>query len=500
MSESYTLNPKTELRHRWLTWLVLLCATLISLGAYLIASKNHIRTGFPLDDAWIHQTYARNLGVRGEWTFIPGQPSGGSTSPLWTALLVPGYWMGLSPFGWTFMLGGILLFCLAGLTEYGLGFLLEGYHSKIPLAGLLVIFEWHFTWSAVSGMETILQAVIFLLSACLLLRQRPPWVVMGFLVGVSTWVRPDGITLFGPVIFTALLIGKSWKDRLRAILAASVGIILLLLPYLYFNYSLTGRILPTTFYAKQAEYATWQATSVFRRTSEVLQSFLTGSAILLLPGFLLQVKNGLRKKNWGLIAMIAWMIGYLAIYMLRLPAYQHGRYLIPAMPIYFYFSLGAVLLFMRKEQAERKILKSLKFAWGAMITFTCLGFWILGMKAYQQDVEFVETEMVDTARWVSETIPEGAILAAHDIGALGYFDQHKLIDLAGLITPEVLPFLLDEERLRGFLDLQEVDYLIVFPDWYPSLISNREEVFTTGAVYAPSVGGTNMTVYLWQER
>ncbi len=54
------------------------------------------RPGFPLDDAWIHQTYARNLALLAEWAFIPGQLSAGSTSPLWTILLAPGTWIGLA--------------------------------------------------------------------------------------------------------------------------------------------------------------------------------------------------------------------------------------------------------------------------------------------------------------------------------------------------------------------------------------------------------------------
>jgi hypothetical protein len=43
--------------------------------------------GFPLDDGWIHQTYARNLAEYGQWAYLPGTISGGSTSPLWTLLL-----------------------------------------------------------------------------------------------------------------------------------------------------------------------------------------------------------------------------------------------------------------------------------------------------------------------------------------------------------------------------------------------------------------------------
>ena len=64
---------------------------------YLVASASRLRLGFPLDDAWIHQTYARNLATRGEWSFIAGQPSGGSTAPLWTMVLSLGHWLRLSP-------------------------------------------------------------------------------------------------------------------------------------------------------------------------------------------------------------------------------------------------------------------------------------------------------------------------------------------------------------------------------------------------------------------
>jgi hypothetical protein len=106
--------------------------------------------------------------------------------------------------------------------------------------------------------------------------------------------------------------------------------------------------------------------------------------------------------------------------------------------------------------------------------------------------------MVVTAKWISANIPAQSVVAAHDIGALGYFDHHPLIDLAGLVSPEVIPFIRDESRLATFMNHRHADYLVAFPAFYPTLTAGAEPVFTSGAPFAPEIGEKNMTVYLWR--
>lgn len=494
--ESVLPNPQQPIPV-WRTWTILLVAAILSTGIYLVICGHNLRIGFPLDDAWIHQTYARNLALGGEWAFIPGQPSGGSTSPLWTVLLSFGYLLRLSPFVWTFFLGVILLTGLAILTETGVSRLVDGYQGKIPWAGLFVIFEWHFVWSSASGMETLLHASLIMVGVLLLIQKAPRWFILGCLGGLSVWVRPDGITLLGPIIFTALCYENGWWKKGRAVGAVLLGFGILILPYLLFNLSLTDKIFPTTFYAKQAEYVSWQARALAGRVGELVLQFLTGPALILLPGVVLHIWHASHRKNWGQIALFIWMLGYLAIYLLRLPVYQHGRYLIPAMPVFFLFGLGGFFQFFRHSQLKIKMNRLLKLAWGSSLVIVCLGFWFMGSQAFMNDVEFIETEMVDTAHWVAENLPEGVLIAAHDIGALGYFDHHRMVDLAGLISPRVIPFLRDEARLADYLSRQEVDYLVAFPDWYPSLTSGLLPIFSTHAPYAQSIGETNLAVYRW---
>jgi len=90
--------PDNRLKSRDLWLLVVI--TFLSIGAYLVFSGVYHSIGFPLDDAWIHQTFARNLALRGEWAFIPGETTAGSTAPLWSALLAVGFWLKLAPYAW----------------------------------------------------------------------------------------------------------------------------------------------------------------------------------------------------------------------------------------------------------------------------------------------------------------------------------------------------------------------------------------------------------------
>jgi hypothetical protein len=98
---------------------------------------------------------------------------------------------------------------------------------------------------------------------------------------------------------------------------------------------------------------------------------------------------------------------------------------------------------------------------------------------------------------VAENIPKDEIIAAHDIGALGFFDDHELIDLAGLVSPEVIPFFRNEERLAEYLDESGAAYLIAFPDFYPLLSELAKPVFITDGI-GPELGGKNMVVYHWR--
>jgi hypothetical protein len=489
-----SFDPEVRLSRRDL--LILLALAFLSGGVYLAVSALYYRIGFPLDDAWIHQTYARNLTLRGEWAFLPGQPSGGSTAPLWSALLSAGFPLGLAPYLWTYLLGGLLLWGVAVLGERMARLLASAYRPRFPWIGALLALEWHLVWASVSGMETLLFTLLVLLIFSLLLDKAPRFLTVGLLIGLSVWVRPDGITLLGPAALTCFLLSVPLKKRLGDFSGLVLGFLALFSFYLLFNLAVTGSVWPNTFYAKQAEYAVYLQLPIWRRLGEQLLQPLIGVGIFLLPGVFWTALLAIRQRNWSVLASLLWVLGFLGLYALRLPVmYQHGRYVMPVMPVFFLLgAAGLAGLLSRNVQGLGWVLSTF---WKWTTALTLVIFWGRGAWAYAQDVAVIESEMVTVAGWVSANVPEGALVAAHDIGALGYFGNHDLVDLAGLISPDVIPFLRDETRLAAYLDERGVEYLVTFPDWYPALTSDLTPIYVTNAPYAPSFGETNMAVYRW---
>jgi len=470
---------------------------LFSLGGYLLASRLTLRLGFPLDDAWIHQTYARNLALLGQWAFIPNQPSAGSTAPLWSALLAIGHRLGLGPYLWTYLLGWA---CLCGLALTGMR-LYRAWRpydrSAAPWVGVFLVFEWRLVWAAGSGMETLLFAWLIAWTLADLLEGRRRWLRLGLLIGASLWVRPDGLTLLGPALLALWASERDGKARLQALARLALGAFVTILPYLLFNQLLAGSWWPNTFFAKQAEYAILRQKPLWERIVSLYSLPLVGAGVLLLPGLGRLALIAARKRDLKTAAVLAWLLGYLALYALRLPVtYQHGRYVIPAMPIYFVAGLAGLSGWLAPGSTlpARRILSRTMLAALALVGGA---FWLVGARAYADDVAVIETEMVTTAHWVAENTPPQALVAAHDIGALGYFGQRRLLDLAGLISPEVIPFIRDEDRLAAYLDRRRAEYLVTFPGWYPRLAQHGRQLFVTQALYSPNMGGENMAVYAW---
>jgi hypothetical protein len=485
-------------------------AAFAAVALYLAWSRAGGSLGFPLDDAWIHQTYARNLAQSGQWAFVPGQPSAGSTAPLWTLLLAVGYAVRLPFLPWGYALGALCLAATALLTAR----LAERFWPTpgVPFLGLLVglavALEWRLVWAAASGMET---ALFMLLAMALWYRlageqaRRP--LLTGLLGGALILTRPEGALAVGLAAVGVLLaegLAGRWRRGALATALLVAGCGLVVGPVVALNLRLSGTPFPNTFYAKQAEYAVYLAQPLWQRLWRVGTLPLIGAPALLLPGLAWGIWREFRRADdlgrrivrW---LPLVWAVAMVGVYVLRLPVtYQHGRYLIPVIPVVILYGVGGALGGPLPRRGRRGVGGVLLKTWAAATAVVLALFVVLGARAYGTDVAIIEGEMVRTARWLEANTAPGARIAVHDIGAVGYFTRRPLLDLAGLVNPEVTPFIRDEERLLVWMEEQGADYLVTFPSWYPRIVADprMELVYRTGAAVTVAQGGENMAVYV----
>jgi hypothetical protein len=494
---------------------ILLALAIVNVVGFTLLAISINDVGFPLDDSWIHQTYARNLADTGEWAFVPGEESAGSTAPLYTLLLMAGHVLNLSPYVWAHFLGILALFVTGFLSVRLAERLFPNMPYAGPVTGLVMVMTWHLIWAAASGMETMLfmalsLGVIWLTWQELDTEQerRPAILRRGALLGVTGGLlyltRPEGVGLLGLAGLSVLVSGiyRRWQDYIQWALAVSVGFILVTSPYLVLNYDLTGELLPTTADAKVQDYAALRENAILARYVSMLVPVAAGGQILLLPGIvygIYRVAKRMSRREWVFMLPVVWAFAHLTLFVLRLPAnYQHGRYVMPILPPLLLFSVGGMLLLLavsKKNMLGRVLTRTLALsAIGGM-----LGFWVIGGRGYGNDVKIINTEMVKSAKWIDENVPRDELLAVHDIGAVGYFAPRDILDLAGLVSPEIVPLLGDDEALVQKMCEENAQWLMVFPDQLPFPDEDDprlEEVFSTDEPFTLEAGGSgNMTVF-----
>ncbi|MCP5095645.1 MAG: hypothetical protein GY943_08850 [Chloroflexi bacterium] len=489
---------------------------------YLVVAKQGGGLGFPLDDAWIHQTYARNFVRNGRWEFVPGVISGGSTSPLWTLLLAVGYLLRVPYLWWAYFCGAFSLIWLALMGMRVWRLLWPDLAVRDWIAGVVIVCTWPLIWAAASGMETLFFAALGMSIIAIYLEivtaSIPKWIrfgQMGLLSGLLILTRPDGLVLLLLIGLGLLITNDARLVRVKWVAIYVGTAVLPVLPYFFFNWMVSGLIWPNTFYAKQTEYASLLATPLINRVVQLLYFSVGGPSagwqgmstphLILLPGLLFagwhSVRLDISKRRLFYTLPLLWAGGHVCLYAWRLPlAFQHGRYLLAAIPIWILFGLVGWMKLLFDRSLSRPI-------WVAqqVSRFTFIGllsiFLILGARAYMTDVAFVEGEMVVMARWIAENTSNKELIASHDIGAIGYFAERPLLDLAGLISPEMIPLLDNEALLANYIQESDAHYLVTAPGWsYEDVVINShvEQLFSTEYAWTQENGRNNMTIYLLQ--
>lgn len=460
--------------------------------------------GLPLDDSWIHLHFARQLATGAGLTYNPERWIAGSTAPLWTAILAFAFTLPGGILPWVKLLGIAFFLTTVHATDRFAAELGLGRGLRLLAAILVATTPW-LVWSALSGMEIALFATLSLWGIVLHLRERaaPSRLPVSLpVLALATLARPEGLLLFLAALVDRLLrfertpaglrldvglgtTNRHWQAVRRLLFGGLLPAALVLVPTLVFYRVIGDSFLPTTFAVKSAPMADLIPSGRYLRT--VVDVVFRSQPIMLLvagAGILRLVAQLGSARDRGLLPAF-WPLGMALVYSLLAPeggpvvVGNFGRYYFPLLPVVVVLGILGLeqvvdrppLFWGGRRLPVRAVLLALVIA---------PQLWDLasGSARYTRTIANVEDSDVRAARWLAERLPPDALLAVQDIGAIKYHLPNSVVDLTGIVNPEILPYLRGtgpadpvywEDRLLGFLAQVRPDYLVVFPSSYPRL-------------------------------
>lgn len=489
----YTIQPGEKFKY--ILWLPVL-ATIVA-GIYFIyySFEKNGYFGFPLDDPWIHLTFAKNFIEYGSFSYFKNEiVTSGSTSPVYTLLL---------SFLYIFIKNEFVISYLPGIVFGALFIYLMTKISSIQfknsllltvITALLVALQPKLNLINVSGMETSM--FIFFIAGSFYSYQTRKIIPLGIFLGLTIWCRPDGFVLWIAIALDFFLqqnyFLKTTKSeelisRKEISTAFSIAFLFVAL-YFVFNYLLSGSFLPNTFKAKLEYYQNNDRMQFLQ--NDVVKYFSESEFILTWIPFLIGVigiiRSFLKRERNTLVVYLLFIIGLVAAYYIKLPfAHRFGRYLMPVIPFYILIAVWGVKIvidFMYEKMAKGKSqLPNMIF-----IVYLIASL-VLVINANSGSIsentilcKYHNDRQVAAGKWLKENTNENTIVAAHDVGAIAYYGERKIIDMAGLVTPELIVHLNDRlysEYLNKYLVESKVDYLITLRNWF--------EVVNDLPVFAP---------------
>jgi hypothetical protein len=496
---------------------VVLCLITVAASTYWLSVAASVTSpGFPLDDAWIHLQFARNLADGHGFSFNPGVPSSGSTAPLWTIALAPLLAGGLGPVPAALGLG-IVLTCGTVVLSAEFSRLATGSRFWGLVAGLFVAVSGRVVWASVSGMEGPLFSLLTVaaLVAYMQALERPDssWGAWGALAALAGAARPEAFVIF-PILaihWTVHIASRHEIVRVRAMLVPLATFAIVALGYVLLNYHGGGHPLPMTFYAKTEEKGVWHAITSLDLQSireigtwplvslnKLLLFFMGQSGLLyavLLVGLLAlcDVLQPIRlRRGAGLLAAVVLLTPLLKGLLAPVPSIlvHLGRY-ITHLTVLMLIAATVGFFALHHLSRRRWVVPLIVVVALARLTAQDLreartnSLWVKNINDLQ----------VVAGRWLAEHTSPETVIATNDIGAVAYFSGRRIVDTEGLVSPEAIPFK-RAKNLAGLLESTRPDLLVIFPEWYPDIQGSPllTEVRRFGARKVVA-GGRELVVY-----
>ncbi len=484
--------------------------TSVSCAYYFSIMLNLGDPGFTLDDSWIHLQFARTIYEGTPWEYSPGYPSTGSTSPLWSVILSVLFYFTSDTIT---IVWGVLLISMVFFIacSFLIGHIVRMYTTRVSwgVVGILgfVILPRN-TWLMLSGMETPLFMFILLFSIYLLDRtDSKSDLLLGVLAGLAYLSRPEGVlvaVLLIPLRF--LMLGYKQqvdKKRIQNLILSGVLALIIVAPWILHCLNVTGHPLPDTFYAK-----VHSPTEIEQQAWDNWWYFFVKEMNFLIIGMAAGAFLILRGKPFPWILAVTLTI----LYRLSTPyaaLINNARYLVPIFDLFLIAAIvfaawlietTLVRVMRLKDVMETRSLSVVIIT--ILLVIPLIPYYVNQATYFTKSVRTINDMHVGLGTWIAENTPEDAIFATHDAGAIRYISGRRMIDIAGLLSPDIIHSNMSTTETLSYLRQQGCNYFVFFDElfawWSYHLAWNAYEKLYT--VHIPSeifasAGRDTMSVY-----
>lgn len=450
------------------------------------------RRSFCVDDGFIFARIARTILDTGVWGYNPGAAVSAATSPLMVLLLLPLEAHGLVRVE-TFAALSAAALAAAAIAALRL---LEPVGRGWALVGAGLVLTLPHAWRSI-GLESSVLALLVIAASLAHARRRP--LVRGAALGLAVLARPDAALLAAAVLALDLRAGRSGAPGRVAGWAIAAAIVA---PWLAFSWLTFGSPVPDTLAAKlaQADVGWWR-----------LQPPFAIAAIRSLPWWPLALLLSVvafaprREPDRALFGEGAEAVGLpLAFGVLQTAAYEllgvPAGYPWHALPLALGTAVATAIGLRRLAGSEPRggrlracatagVLVLLHQAWGVARL----------PRAYRQSEEYRAAAAI-----VRESAGEGCLLAATEIGYLGYYSGCAMLDIHALVHPEAIPAIRRGEALWWYA--RSPRWIVTHdPPWYgepnaPPGTGPAAPEFAATYEERGRFGAPGSAVVLWERR
>lgn len=423
-----------------------------ALWGLMLALSPAAMTQALVDDAYIFQRVVDNLINGHGWTYNPGTQVNPITSPLFAVILWAAHAIPMDDtarIAWVYLAANLLLGwgLYQALREQG-RMLAWTAAAVITTSGVLVA-----SW----GMETSLFLACVVLAALAYVKDRH--LLAGVLSALAALTRPEGLALVG------VLAAAHWWVHRRVLWGMVLINLLVVAPWFTYSWLTFGHALPNSVSVKAIQHNIgW-----FKTQPPWGLYFLTQPRRMPLTYVLVAVGLWQVLRWWragvrfpGLV--LAFGLVQVAAYSLMGAPVGYFWYLAPGN---LALDLAAVAgAFWLAQQALARVGASgPRWSWLPSVA-VMVGMLRLAMTPFVPVTDYrLGAEYAAAGRWIDQNTRPDEVVAATEIGYLGYFSKREIRDIHGLIHPESLPHLKKEEWDWWFVHKPPSVVVVHTPAW-----------------------------------